>query len=423
MAAMAASSSHDIVPYLSSRTPIEAAAHEIIDTMSPYVRNALVADVPGRGLILFDEVATDEELLKNNIGVVKAIIRNFPDSVPSTYSIASIFMWVDKLLAGMLYRGEDTFKMKMSLAEASNGKQLVQAMRRSCRRSVNSRTPELAEIKGMMRFPIKSVAVAAEVPPCEVGFVGDEVGPVQLHGMQNEVGPGEADVMHDEVDAFWRAAHLTDFCPPAACHPVAVIAADGFGEHADLCSASTTTSSAEKHGAASSATLVAVKLDEDAPACKKPRIMHLERPSFAATVAAEVAKPEAELPLATPKAQGAKPPAENISWDVEAQPMPDLARTIPEIFPPDVHGIYMRLPERCLPQKPGKGKYNYTIKDSTGATIEVQLSNKLFRVQRTRGGQAWSCPDQGSPNCKWASFESLDLAFDQCMEWAGGWTV
>ena len=69
-----------------------------------------------------------------------------------------------------------------------------------------------------------------------------------------------------------------------------------------------------------------------------------------------------------------------------------------------------------------KGKYNFTIKDKTGAAFEIQLSNKLFRVQRLTGGQSWSCPTNGSPNVKWSLYENLDACFDKCIELAGGWT-
>lgn len=387
------------------QTKIESAATEIFDSLNPYVKAGIVATSQLRSIIWWDDNTTTDVLLKQNILFIKAIVRQFPEYVPSTYTIASILLTIDMMMGCMLYRGDNKHKMSLGLAEASRGKQLVQRMRSATRRSSNSREPELAEVKGMMMFHLRGRQSSEGLPtamplaneivdpiPAEVGDV-----PLPLTDASSSA-PSAGVLMDDEFDCSMRD----------------LFGDDGKGdEEEDGCDTAPLT-------AKPSEVIVATATGE--PAEKKARIVHLDKPGFVDEVAGGLALAAPEVPLATPKAQQPVKAAPEPKWDVEAAEIPDPERTMPSNFPPDVHAAFMRLPERALPQGMCKGKYNFTIKDKTGAAFEIQLSNKLFRVQRMTGGQSWSCPTNGSPNVKWSLYENLDACFDKCIELAGGWT-
>ena len=77
------------------------------------------------------------------------------------------------------------------------------------------------------------------------------------------------------------------------------------------------------------------------------------------------------------------------------------------------------MPTRLLPQTPGKGKLNYTLKAvGGGGTIEVQLLNCLFRVIKCVGGKAWEGP--ASPAVSWAAHSNIDEAWDKVADMAKG---
>ncbi len=166
-----------------------------------------------------------------------------------------------------------------------------------------------------------------------------------------------------------------------------------------------------------------VVIPPSAPPVKKARVMHDDPPEFMQEVVDSLSTASAG-PIATPKAQQSQPkPAAAEKYDVEKQLVPDMSRAIPANFDETVHPCFMRLPAQSLPQSACQGKFNYSIKDTTGVLIEVQLKNRIFRVIRCKEGLMWNQFLHGSPNVAWRSHDSIEAAFDKAIEMAGSWSV
>ena len=93
-------------------------------------------------------------------------------------------------------------------------------------------------------------------------------------------------------------------------------------------------------------------------------------------------------------------------------PIPDPDREVPPSLTEKSGKIFMRLPARLLPQKPVRGKGNYTLVDQTNAAIEVQLENGCFRAVRMSGGAPFDPNVAGAPVARFSTYESFDAAFD-----------
>ena len=142
---------------------------------------------------------------------------------------------------------------------------------------------------------------------------------------------------------------------------------------------------------------------------KKPRV---EAPPAFIDEASQVLAAEAGTqPSPTPRAQadvGGTSSDKKAKWSLEAPPIIDPQRQMPANFEQSAMAAYLRVPSLALPRAASKGRFNYTLKDKSGATMEVQLANKIFRVLKLKGGK----PNEGVKTFPWYAYESLDEAFE-----------
>jgi hypothetical protein len=99
-------------------------------------------------------------------------------------------------------------------------------------------------------------------------------------------------------------------------------------------------------------------------------------------------------------------------------------RDLPENFEPAFRQSFQMLPEHCLPDGGCTGRSNFTKKDASGRTIEVQLENKCFYVKAYGPKKPYKTkaakPDK-SPHVSWATHGSVAAAWDAACALLGGW--
>jgi hypothetical protein len=364
---------------------VELIADHIVQNMSPFMKAAVSAEVPARNLIWWSDNHTPQDLMKMNVEFLKGVLLYIPTVVPSAYTIGSVLMTVDSQLGGVLFRTMNPMasetdkraeKMKLALGEAAHGKQLIQMARLAARNGPASRDPVIQELKSMIIFAPKSNSEKPKVPRTVLSPLS-----VPAHS------PTEVDDIHDTNVVPSMPGTDEPVIPPSLPQASALV----------------------------------LPLPRDPPS-KKARVLHNEAPDFVNGVVASL-QAASTNPLATPKAQLSQPRPAAEKYEVEKQVIPDETRSIPANFDETIHASYMRLPERALPQGGCQGKFNYSIKDTTGALIEVQLKNRIFRVIRTTGGQMWNQFLNGSANVPWRNHDSIEQSFDKTLELAGGWVV
>ena len=73
------------------------------------------------------------------------------------------------------------------------------------------------------------------------------------------------------------------------------------------------------------------------------------------------------------------------------EPVPDPTRVMPENFSEEVLDAYLRLPEEALPNTKSHGKFNYTVTNTEGSRlrIEVHLSERRFWVKLDATGNTY----------------------------------
>lgn len=86
----------------------------------------------------------------------------------------------------------------------------------------------------------------------------------------------------------------------------------------------------------------------------------------------------------------------------------DASRQVPENFCEKVHSAYRMVPAEALPQGACKGKLNYTIRNNTGARVEVQLGNQIFFLKAAAGGH----PIDAKPTVCWQKYETVQQCWD-----------
>jgi hypothetical protein len=98
-------------------------------------------------------------------------------------------------------------------------------------------------------------------------------------------------------------------------------------------------------------------------------------------------------------------------------------RDLPPNFDPALKDSFRMLPEHCLPDGPCTGRSNFTKKDASGRTIEVQLGAKCFYVKAYGPKQPYKTkstkPDK-SPHVSWAAHGSVQAAWDTACTILGG---
>ena len=93
-------------------------------------------------------------------------------------------------------------------------------------------------------------------------------------------------------------------------------------------------------------------------------------------------------------------------------------RECPDNFDPAVATAFKQLPAECLPPGASRGRLSFTIKNSHGARVEIQLNNKAFYIKGISGGQ----PVDFKPSVAWVSFDSLEEVWahvKSLVQWGG----
>ena len=330
-------------------------ADEIVSAMPADMKTRFLAGNSLRPLFLAPCGTVDFQTIKNNAFVIKAFARAFPDTIPGIYQIACTLMHVNQVLGLYAPLSTEQCRIEQSLLDAGILKRGLQHARALARRSPDSRDLDVQEIKSLMVIKAKNASPTS-----------DSLSPT-----------GNPYLLGSLVSSSNGPSCQTD--------------ADDLSPLA--------------HGVR--------------PQRKKPRLNACPpEPAFIGEALSAVATGPSTL-IATPHLQTDVEMKKLQHTKIMELPVPDATRVLPPNFDQKICGVYMRLPTRLLPQTPGKGKLNYTLKAvGGGGTIEVQLLNRLFRVIKCVGGKAWEGP--ASPAVSWAAHSNIDEAWDKVAEMAGG---
>ncbi len=83
---------------------------------------------------------------------------------------------------------------------------------------------------------------------------------------------------------------------------------------------------------------------------------------------------------------------------------------------------YQSLPAFLLPNKSPNGKYNYTLKDSSKRTLEIQLREKAFYVKKITDGVNYD-KTRGSPMVSFTLYPTFDKCWEVVVAKLGGWSA
>ncbi|CAK9032157.1 unnamed protein product [Durusdinium trenchii] len=141
-----------------------------------------------------------------NFHVLKPVIEEFPDRVPSGYFLTDCIMWLDTLFKGQLLVGANT-KLQIAAEEGVKIKKLVGAVRSLWRSSPAGNHPRVTQLKGLLRPSPSRSREEKEGSDCSdieeaMPSDDDEVSPVPVQDGQDESDEAQEDRRdHDSLSA------------------------------------------------------------------------------------------------------------------------------------------------------------------------------------------------------------------------------
>ena len=374
------------------------AAHDLIDAVGEKVLEDLCSTVPSRRGFLQncgwnvlhiaecdDQGFTDAKAVEvdRNADVLLPFVKLRPDGIAGMYTIAAVFLLVDRKCRGLIFKGNNSVKLALALAEAKEVKVLLQLCRTLWRKSPRTlpSLPGIAMLKAAMvpsrrsrnqlaldnhQWLTETMApLPAATTPEPVRQLDDTTPLTQLDDTETN---GPYQILQQANESHTPLPKRTRFYSKSpAPYQIPEFAMEGINGAAD---------------AISTGVLVTPRLQSDLP----------ER------------RDAAKL---------------NKLFD---SPLVDMERKMPANFDKECEDVFMRIPDAALPQTESHGKSNYTIRDKSQRVIEVQLRAKTFYLKKSWGGVAWS-KAMGSPSVSMMAYATISDAFDVVVEKLGGWEL